>query len=87
VRRCDITVDDVEPASYDLVHSRFLLMHLDDPADALRRMAAALRPGGWFVAEETSSLEDAGLVEIGNQSAMRGSRASSTAVTRSRACG
>jgi SAM-dependent methyltransferase len=55
VRRCDITVDDVEPASYDLVHSRFLLMHLDDPADALRRMAAALRPGGWFVAEETSS--------------------------------
>jgi hypothetical protein len=25
VRRCDITVDDVEPASYDLVHSRFLL--------------------------------------------------------------
>lgn len=52
VRRCDITVDDVEPASYDLVHSRFLLMHLDDPADALRRMTAALRPGGWLVAEE-----------------------------------
>jgi SAM-dependent methyltransferase len=52
VRRCDITVDDVEPASYDLVHSRFLLMHLDDPADALRRMAAALRHGGWLVAEE-----------------------------------
>jgi hypothetical protein len=27
-------------------------MHLDDPADALRRMAAALRHGGWLVAEE-----------------------------------
>jgi SAM-dependent methyltransferase len=52
VRRCDITVDEVEPESYDLVHSRFLLMHLDDPADALRRMTAALRPGGWLVAEE-----------------------------------
>jgi SAM-dependent methyltransferase len=52
VRRCDITVDDVEPESYDLVHSRFLLMHLDDPADVLRRMIAALRPGGWLVAEE-----------------------------------
>lgn len=52
VRRCDITRDDLEPESYDLVHSRFLLMHLDDPADALRRMTAALRPGGWLVAEE-----------------------------------
>jgi SAM-dependent methyltransferase len=51
-RRCDITRDDVEPASSDLVHSRFLLMHLDDPADALRRVAAALRPGGWLVAGE-----------------------------------
>ena len=40
VRRCDITQDDVEPASYDLVHSRALLMHVDDPAGVLRRMAA-----------------------------------------------
>jgi SAM-dependent methyltransferase len=52
VRRCDITRDDVEPGCYDLVHSRLLLMHLGDPAGALRRMAAALRPGGWLVAEE-----------------------------------
>jgi SAM-dependent methyltransferase len=52
VRQCDITRDDFEPESYELVHSRFLLMHLDDPADALRRMSAALRPGGWLVAEE-----------------------------------
>ncbi len=27
-------------------------MHMDDPADVLRRMAAALRPGGWLVAED-----------------------------------
>jgi SAM-dependent methyltransferase len=52
VRRCDITQDDIEPASYDLVHSRTLVMHMDDPADVLRRMAAALRPGGWLVDEE-----------------------------------
>jgi SAM-dependent methyltransferase len=52
VRRCDITQDDIEPASYDLVHCRALLMHMDDPADVLRRMAAALRPGGWLVAED-----------------------------------
>lgn len=52
VRQCDITLDDVEPESYDLVHCRFVLMHLDDPAAALRRMAGALRPGGWLVAAD-----------------------------------
>ncbi len=52
VRQCDITFDDVEPESYDLVHCRFVLMHLDDPADALRRMTGALRPGGWLVAAD-----------------------------------
>ena len=52
VRRCDITINDLEPGYYDLVHSRFLLMHLDDPGDVLRRMTTALRPGGWLVAEE-----------------------------------
>jgi SAM-dependent methyltransferase len=52
VRRCDITCDDVEPAHYELVHSRLLLMHLADPTRVLERMAAALRPGGWLVCEE-----------------------------------
>jgi SAM-dependent methyltransferase len=52
VRQCDITLDDVEPEFYDLVHCRFVLMHLDDPADALRRMTKALRPGGWIVAAD-----------------------------------
>jgi SAM-dependent methyltransferase len=52
VRQCDIALDDVEPESYDLVHCRFVLMHLDDPAAALRRMASALRAGGWLVAAD-----------------------------------
>jgi SAM-dependent methyltransferase len=46
-RQCDITEDSVESGHYDLVHSRLLLMHLGDPADVLRRMSDALRPGGW----------------------------------------
>jgi SAM-dependent methyltransferase len=52
VRRCDITRDDIEQARYDLIHCRTLLMHLDDPVAVLGRMAAALRPGGWLLAEE-----------------------------------
>jgi ubiquinone/menaquinone biosynthesis C-methylase UbiE len=41
-----------EPAAYDLVFSRFLLQHLADPAAALARMWAAVRPGGVLIAQD-----------------------------------
>lgn len=52
VRRHDIVTDDLEQGGFDLVHCRALLLHLSDPERALRRMAAALRPGGWLLAED-----------------------------------
>jgi 2-polyprenyl-3-methyl-5-hydroxy-6-metoxy-1,4-benzoquinol methylase len=52
VRRLDIRQEDAEAGVYDLVHCRALLMHLPDPARALARLAAALRPGGVILAEE-----------------------------------
>jgi ubiquinone/menaquinone biosynthesis C-methylase UbiE len=41
-----------EPASYDIVYSRLLLEHLSRPLDLLRRMWAAVRPGGAIVVED-----------------------------------
>jgi SAM-dependent methyltransferase len=52
VRRHNVLEDDLESASYDLVHCRFLLMHLADPRRALRRLFDAVRPGGWLLVEE-----------------------------------
>ncbi len=52
VRRFDVTSDELEPGAYDVVHIRLLLMHLGDPAAALRRMVGALKPGGWLVTTE-----------------------------------
>jgi SAM-dependent methyltransferase len=60
VRQHDIRHEELEPAAYDLVHCRFVLMHLADPAAALERMTASLAPGGWLVVEEG----DFGLVEF-----------------------
>lgn len=54
VRRHDVVADDLEQGAFDLVHCRLLLMHLPDPALVLRKMAAALRPGGWLCVEEWS---------------------------------
>lgn len=40
------------PEPVDLAFCRFLLLHVHDPAVVLTRMAAAVRLGGWVVAQE-----------------------------------
>lgn len=40
------------PEPVDLAFCRFLLLHVVDPLVVLVRMAAAVRPGGWVVAQE-----------------------------------
>jgi SAM-dependent methyltransferase len=52
IRQHDVLEADFEPAYYDIVHCRALLMHLSSPELAIRRMAAAVRPGGWLLMEE-----------------------------------
>jgi len=39
-------------ASFDLVHARYVLIHLPDFQVALLRMIDLLKPGGWLVIEE-----------------------------------
>lgn len=41
-----------EPETYDLVYARFLLEHVQGPLDLLRRMWAAVRPGGALAVED-----------------------------------
>jgi SAM-dependent methyltransferase len=55
VRRHDISIDPLPEATFDLVHSRLVLLHLPEREKALARMVAALKPGGWLVDEEFDS--------------------------------
>jgi len=52
VRRHNIAIDPLPLAAYDLVHARLVLMHLPERTATLKRMSAALKPGGWLVVED-----------------------------------
>jgi SAM-dependent methyltransferase len=51
-RAADVTAWD-DPDSFDVVYTRFLLQHLADPVDLLRRLWASVRPGGCLVVEDS----------------------------------
>ena len=46
------TATGLPPQSFDLVYSRFLLIHLVDPEGALKEMYSLLKPGGILVCED-----------------------------------
>lgn len=52
VRRHDLLADPLPDAAFDLVHARNLLMHLPARLEALRRLLAAVHPGGWLALAE-----------------------------------
>ena len=52
VRRHNIVTDDLETDTFDVIHSRLVLEHISERDQVLRRLVAALRPGGWLVQED-----------------------------------
>jgi SAM-dependent methyltransferase len=51
VLRHDIATDALLEGDFDLVHARALLEHVSARETALAKMVAALKPGGWLLAE------------------------------------
>ncbi|MEV1173964.1 class I SAM-dependent methyltransferase [Nonomuraea sp. NPDC049784] len=54
--QADITDLTFDPGLFDLVHARFVLMHLRERDAVLRRMANWVRPGGWLVVSDSWEL-------------------------------
>ena len=52
VRRHDVIRDPPPSETFDLIHARLVLVHLEDRAAALQVMIDAMRPGGWLVLED-----------------------------------
>jgi SAM-dependent methyltransferase len=63
VRQHNIVTDPLPSDTFDLIHERLVLIHLPERAAVLRKLVAALKPGGWLVVEEfDSALSSRGLV-------------------------
>jgi SAM-dependent methyltransferase len=80
IRQDDIRTAALPPRSFDLVHARYVLIHMPDHKAALDRMLDCLKPGGWLVLEEpdfsasrgiTGPEEDLGSVQRVNQAIER----------------
>ena len=56
VQQHDIVFDPLPESSFDLVHTRLVLMHIPERERVLRRLVSALKPGGWILAEEFDGL-------------------------------
>jgi SAM-dependent methyltransferase len=52
VRRHDVATEPLEEDAFDLVHSRDVLEHIPTREAVLDKMVAAVKPGGWLVAED-----------------------------------
>ena len=48
----DLIVDQLPESEFDLVHERSVLAHLPEREDILKKLANAVKPGGWLFVEE-----------------------------------
>jgi SAM-dependent methyltransferase len=56
VQKHDIVNDPLPEDTFDLVHTRLVVMHLPAREEALKRMVAAAKPGGWIFVEDMEFL-------------------------------
>lgn len=52
IERLDIAEEGIGHERFDLVHARFVLLHIPKYRAALQHMVHALKPGGWLLLEE-----------------------------------
>jgi len=52
VRTHNIATDPVDEAAFDVIHARAVIEHVADREQVIKRLVAALRPGGWLLLEE-----------------------------------
>ena len=67
VMRVDIRTAQLPPQSFDVVHARYVLIHLSDCEVALTKLFDSLKPGGWLVLEEPDFSASRGVTGNGQE--------------------
>jgi len=52
VIKADVREVDLEPGQFDLIHGRYVFLHIPGYQSLLRKVIGWLKPGGWIVLEE-----------------------------------
>lgn len=52
----NLITDELPEAEFDLVHARSVLIHLPQREEMLRKLAQAIKPGGWLFVEDPDFL-------------------------------
>jgi SAM-dependent methyltransferase len=63
VLQADLITAHLPDGAFDLIHSRAILMHLDDPFALAGGLVSALRPGGLMALEEADGAPVEGVVD------------------------
>ncbi|MFJ4577143.1 class I SAM-dependent methyltransferase [Streptomyces sp. NPDC088846] len=67
----DALADDFDPGPvFDLVHTRFVLIHVPRRDELLERLVSRLRLGGWLAVEETADTTSASSPRLHHRNAM-----------------
>jgi ubiquinone/menaquinone biosynthesis C-methylase UbiE len=72
IMRADIRTAQLPEQSFDLVHARYVLIHIPDYEAALNRMLGCLKPGGWLLLEEPDFSASRGIAGSAEQLAAVG---------------
>jgi 2-polyprenyl-3-methyl-5-hydroxy-6-metoxy-1,4-benzoquinol methylase len=80
IRQDDIRTAVFPPRSFDLVHARYVLIHIPNYEVVLDRMLDCLKPGGWIVIEEPDFSSSRGIT--GTEEALRSVRKVNQAIER-----
>jgi len=52
VRRHNLVTDDLPEDEFDLIHGRFIVEHVPDPDQIVKKLVSSLKPGGWILLED-----------------------------------
>ncbi|HEX2055320.1 MAG TPA: methyltransferase domain-containing protein [Nitrospiraceae bacterium] len=67
VRQADIRTVSLGEGSFDVVHARYVLIHIPDFEAVLKKMLRWLKPGGWLILEEPDFSASRGITGDGVQ--------------------